>query len=230
MAALDDRVRARLERLEIEARERPRRHAVRLIALIVLGYSYPLALFAVSFGIVGLTLAFAPQALQHTGVQEAILYTLLIVVELVGVALILQSFRVEFPAPAHHLLRSGEAPALQELVRESASRTGAAPVERIYIKRRVQRGRNADTQACLLGRLDKLPDHRNSPPPSAYAKRIRSCACPRTGAPAWRAHANLVVGLPSACHLECARLRLQWLQTTATACHRVVCRVVQRLH
>lgn len=138
MPAPDDRVRARLERLETEARQRPRLHAARLAVVIGLGYLYPALLLVVTLGAIVATLAFASAMLGFEGGD--LLLGLLLLAELAAATLVLLAFRTRIPPPAGHVLKPEDAPALRRLVDDVADRAGVPRVDRIHLDESLNAG------------------------------------------------------------------------------------------
>src|SRR5206468_12256895 len=99
MARSDQAIRARLTRLEWEAQHRPRRHALRLVALAAIGYLYPLMLLLTVFGAVVALLALAPAALDAPDWRIILLYVAGVLVALTLTAAVLLTFWVKLPAP-----------------------------------------------------------------------------------------------------------------------------------
>ncbi|MBN1512104.1 MAG: M48 family metalloprotease [Phycisphaerae bacterium] len=133
MATSDERTRALLTRLEQEAQEHPRRHAIRLTALVLAGYLYPLALLAVSFAVVSVLLALAPFAWRSSHDHAILLYVFVLIGALLAAAAIVRAFWVEMPPPGGHPLSPGEARPLRELVDEVRALTGSEAVHHIHL-------------------------------------------------------------------------------------------------
>ncbi len=133
MASSDERTRARLELLEWEARTHPRRHALRLTAMVMLGYAYPLALLTLSFAVVVLLLSLGPLAWrQESGVF--FWWCVGVLLALGFAAAVLGTFRLDIPEPDGHRLRPGEAPQLGALVDDvCAAAGGGIPIHHILI-------------------------------------------------------------------------------------------------
>src|SRR4051794_19962412 len=137
MASSDERTRARLNTLEVEARTRPRRHALRLLGLACLGYLYPGALLVVSFLLVIGILSIGWLAWDSTTFAVIILYSALLVGSVVIVAAILRTFWVTLPTPTSPELAPGEAPALRDLLEQVRQAVGAPPIHHIHIDERL---------------------------------------------------------------------------------------------
>ena len=132
MARSDQRIRARLEKLEAEARLHPRRHALRLLLLIAIGYSYPLLLAALSLVSLALLISFAPN-LSLEQFEGLVLYAIAVLFLASAAAIILLSLFVKLPDPEGQLLKPGEGRALRELIDEARQAVGAPPVHQLYI-------------------------------------------------------------------------------------------------
>jgi Zn-dependent protease with chaperone function len=112
----DERVRARLNELEDEARHHPRRHALRLTLLVALGFAYPLALLLASFALIVL-ISWVGPVLWREGL--AVVWVVLEFVALLIMVLVLRAFRINLPPPDGHTLQPQEAPALRALLAEA---------------------------------------------------------------------------------------------------------------
>lgn len=132
MARSDQRIRARLEKLEAEARLHPRRHALRLLLLIAIGYSYPLLLAALSLASLALLLALAP-SVDFRQFEILIFYVIGLLFLASTAAIILLSLFVKLPDPEGQLLKPGEGLALRELIDEARQSVGAPPVHQLYV-------------------------------------------------------------------------------------------------
>jgi Zn-dependent protease with chaperone function len=133
MMSSDERTRARLEFLEWEANTHPRRHAMRLTALVMLGYAFPLSLLTLSFGISVLLFWLGPAAWQQdTGIF--FWWCVGFILSLLIVAAVLGTFRVHLPEPAGHPLRLGEAAQLRAMVDDvCAAAGGSVSIHQIHI-------------------------------------------------------------------------------------------------
>ncbi|MDB5298895.1 MAG: hypothetical protein JWO87_558 [Phycisphaerales bacterium] len=144
MASSDESRRARLAFLESEARTRPRRHALRLFAIVALGYLYPLFLLAASFGLILLVMAIAPLAWQSMSGEGMIVFGLALFALLLVAAAVLQTFWVRLPVPDGHPLRPDEAGPLRAMIEEERMAAGAPRVHHIHI--------NAELNAAVAQR------------------------------------------------------------------------------
>jgi Zn-dependent protease with chaperone function len=134
MPRSDAKTRARLDFLEWEARTRPRRHRLRLLALAALGYLYPLALLAGTLGVAMALLLAAPfvwDAVNEGAVL--LLYGLAVVLVLLLVAAVTRTFMVDLPDPPGQPLAPGEAPELRAMLDEVCRALGSPPVQRIHV-------------------------------------------------------------------------------------------------
>jgi Zn-dependent protease with chaperone function len=137
MARSDEKIRARLDWLEREARERPRLHALRLVGLVALGYLYPLALLGVSFSLVLLLLWLAPAAWKAPRDEVIVLYVAALIGSLVLAALIVRTFFVTLPDPPGHPLAPGDAAPLRQLAEELRLSVNAPPIHHIHLDERL---------------------------------------------------------------------------------------------
>ncbi|NLE60821.1 MAG: M48 family metalloprotease [Planctomycetes bacterium] len=132
MVSSDEKVRARLDFLEWEVRNRPGRHALRLLGLVLLGYLYPLLLMVGSFGSVVAVLSLAPLAVSSDA-RVVILYLVALFASLVLAAAILRTFWVSIPVPEGQALAENEARPLRSLVDEVRRSVDGPPIHRIHI-------------------------------------------------------------------------------------------------
>ncbi len=132
MASSDEKTRARLDFLEWEVRNRPLRHALRLLVLVLLGYLYPLLLLVGSLGSVVLVLALAPLAVSSDA-RIILLYLVALFAALVLAAAILRTFWVSIPVPEGQALAPNEARPLRSLVDEVRRSMDGPPIHRIHI-------------------------------------------------------------------------------------------------
>lgn len=132
MTRSDERTRSRLDSLEWEARHRPRRHALRLLGLVLLGYLYPLLLMVVSFGSVVVVLALAPLA-ANSDARAIVLYLVALLLALALAAAILRTFWVSIPVPEGHALADDDAQPLRSLVDEVRRSMNGPPIHHIHI-------------------------------------------------------------------------------------------------
>ncbi|MDH5832758.1 M48 family metallopeptidase [Luteimonas kalidii] len=121
--------RARVLRLEAEARDTPSRYRLRLLALALLGHGVVVGL---------LLLALAPFALVavHLFVRGASLapqHAYVLVLPAVVAAVVMRALWVRFESPDGYRLAPGEAPLLQAEVERLRQATGAPPLEGIVI-------------------------------------------------------------------------------------------------
>jgi Zn-dependent protease with chaperone function len=133
MPRSDETIRARLDHLEREAREHPRRHQLRLLTLALIGYLYPLLWFIVSFGLVIGMLALAPFVLADAGAQTLVVYCFFLLAAIVLAARVPLTFWVTLPAPSGCALGTRQAPGLRALIDEVRQPTGGVPVHHILI-------------------------------------------------------------------------------------------------
>src|SRR5438309_557105 len=105
MADSDQKTRARLAALELEARERPRRHALRLMGLALVGYLYPVALLLVSLGLIAGLLALAPLVWDSAGGAIVVILALAVVAAFALAAAVISTLFVELPDPRGYMLR-----------------------------------------------------------------------------------------------------------------------------
>lgn len=133
MSLSDQHMRRRLDDLEREARERPRRHALRLLGLVALGYAYPLLLLGGAFGVLMLVVL-APFALEMRWTPAvAVLYLFFLAAAMGLVTAVLAAFRVELPPLQGHEIRAGEAEPLRDLIAQVQRQMNAPGIDRIYI-------------------------------------------------------------------------------------------------
>lgn len=132
MARSDQRIRARLERLEAEARLHPRRHALRLLVLIGIGYSYPLFLAALSLVSLALVLSLAP-SLSLEQFEGLLLYAIAVLFLASAAAIILLSLFVKLPDPQGYLLKPDEGLALRALIEEARQSVNAPPIHQLHV-------------------------------------------------------------------------------------------------
>jgi Zn-dependent protease with chaperone function len=138
MSASDAKTRARLEFLEWEARHRPRVHALRLLALALLGYLYPAALVLFSFALLAGLLALGPAAWRGLDdFRVVILYVAAVVAALVLTVAVMSSFLVSLPEADGHPLGLAEAAPLGAMVEEARAAVGAPPVHRVHVDARL---------------------------------------------------------------------------------------------
>src|SRR5688572_17399217 len=133
MARSDENIRARLDELEREARDRPRLHALRLVGLVVLGYLYPLALLGASFSLVLVLAWLAPRAWKASQDEVIIIYFAALIGALVLAALIVRTFFVSLPTPPGHPLVPGDGAPLRALVDELRKLADAPPIHHIHL-------------------------------------------------------------------------------------------------
>src|SRR6185437_12374392 len=132
MSHSDQADRRRLECLEIEARTRPRLHKARLIALVGLGYSYPLAILAGSFGLLIGALALGPVLLDNFSGGLFLVYLFALVIAVGLLIAILKAFLAHLPLEMFQTLAEGDAPALRAMIQQVGQETGSPPVHAIY--------------------------------------------------------------------------------------------------
>ena len=141
MQPSDLSTRQRLDQLEREARERPRRHAVRLLFVVALGYLYPLLLALLVFGAVVVLLAFAPAIWQSSlDPRVMILYAAALVGALVLAIAILKTLWTDLPTPPGQPIADNEAPALRAMLDEVQRATGAPVVHKIMVDTHLNAG------------------------------------------------------------------------------------------
>jgi Zn-dependent protease with chaperone function len=133
MARSDETTRARLDFLEWEARTHPRRHQVRLLALALLGYLYPVALLSCTLGVTVVLLAVAPFVWDAANDAGAVVYALALAGSLLLAAAVARTFSVPLPEPHWQRLAPGDAPALRDMLDGVCRSVGAPPVHHIYV-------------------------------------------------------------------------------------------------
>src|SRR5262245_19553835 len=129
----DERIRARLDFLEWEARQHPRRHALRLIALAIVGYLYPALLLAGSLALVAAMIALARVAWESSADSLIVLYFAALLGSLVLAAAVLRTFWVRLPEPTEPELAPDQAPALRAMIDELRQTLDAPRVHHIHI-------------------------------------------------------------------------------------------------
>lgn len=134
----DAQKRVRLERLEAEARDHPRRHALRLGLLIALGYAGPALLLAACVAAVAILLWVGANTLS--GFSElGVLAFLAALVASLAAALALgfvlaEAFCAAVPPPGDPELRPHEAAPLRAMIDElRATRPGFPPIDHIHL-------------------------------------------------------------------------------------------------
>ncbi|HEX8521632.1 MAG TPA: M48 family metallopeptidase [Tepidisphaeraceae bacterium] len=133
MAWTDTRIRARLQFLEREASEHPRRHALRLAGLAALGYLYPLFLLALSLFLVVLLLALPSLMSTVHDPRIWILYAAALIGALALSAGVLRTLFVRLPKPEGTPLRPNEASALREMIEEVRAKMNAPKIHELLV-------------------------------------------------------------------------------------------------
>jgi Zn-dependent protease with chaperone function len=133
MARSDHADRHRLEYLEWETRHRPRRHAVRLTALVLLGYLYPLTVLALSFALLAGIVALAPLAVREMEFPVLLLYLTGLALALWFLWVVLKAFWAPLPPPDEQLLKPQEAPELRELIEQVQRESDSPPIHCIHL-------------------------------------------------------------------------------------------------
>lgn len=128
----DEAMRAWLEALAADARDRPGRHALRITGLAAVGYLYPAVVAGGLMGLFGLLLWFAPWALGQHGAAPVVWFG--------GVGLagwlawsVLQACNWTISKPTGVVLEPGAAPALTALVEEVRAKLGGVPIHEIRL-------------------------------------------------------------------------------------------------
>lgn len=152
MAPSDERVRQRLEFLEREAREHPRRHALRVFLAIAAGYMFPFGLVAILLMLVATTLWLAPAALRDGIGQNIIILGFGVILLLVLAGYVVDGIRVKLGPPEGVVLRPGEAAQLRALVNHVADQVHAKRVDQIVIDADFNAGVSEPLSSLLLRR------------------------------------------------------------------------------
>src|SRR5262245_11345222 len=124
MRGSDERIRARLDFLEREARENPRRHALRLVALAAVGYLYPALLLVGSLALVAAMIGLARFAWESSADGLIVLYLAALLGSLLLAAAVLRTFWVTLPEPGGHELGRDQAAALRAIIDELCAPLG----------------------------------------------------------------------------------------------------------
>lgn len=152
MPITDERVRRRLESLEREAREHPRRHAVRVWAAIGAGYLFPFGLVATLLLLVAGILWLAPVALRDGIGRDIIELGICVVALLFLAAYVVDGSRVKLDPPEGVTLRPSEAGQLRALVNHVADHLHARRIDQIVIDDEYNAGVTETSPSLLLRR------------------------------------------------------------------------------
>lgn len=133
MPQSDERLRQRLERLEREARTRPRRHALRITLLIITGYLYPVVILGQLMALAIGLLFLAPVVMRDWSVEAILAFAVLLGGTLVAAALLLGGLWRTHPAPEGLALKPEEAPPLRDLITRVRQRGDWPPIHEIRI-------------------------------------------------------------------------------------------------
>jgi|GEM_PF-7010094 len=140
MAFSDERFRSQLIKLEAEARDHPRRHAVRLFGVLALGYAVPLGILVLC----GISLAaffhYVPPLFSrwHGGAVFTIFVGTAVILG-VAVAVFLRFFKK--PAtPTGKTITRQDAPAFWELLDELKTPFPAVRIERVFVEGEITAG------------------------------------------------------------------------------------------
>lgn len=120
---------ALVERLQIEARNAPRRYRCKLALLALAGYAMLVALLAIALGVPLVLLA---RVVSGAATAEPSLAFAILMPGVFG-ALLLRALWAPFGVPAGYRLAAGEAPALQEVVARMRAAVGAPALDGIVI-------------------------------------------------------------------------------------------------
>lgn len=119
--------------MEWETRHRPRRHAVRLTALVLLGYLYPLTVLALSFALLAGVVALAPLAVREMDFPVLLLYLTGLALAMWFLWVVLKAFWAPLPPPNEQLLKAEEAPELRELIEQVRRESDSPPIHCIHL-------------------------------------------------------------------------------------------------
>lgn len=128
----DEAMRAWLEVLAADARERPGRHALRITGLAAIGYLYPALVIGGTVGSFAALVWFAPAAFGADGV-EPIVWMGLACLALWVAWSVLQACQFAVARPAGVLLEPDAAPALRALVEDVRQKMGGVPIHEIRL-------------------------------------------------------------------------------------------------
>jgi Zn-dependent protease with chaperone function len=152
MALNDLRVRRRIERLEAEARLKPRLHSARILWAVLIGYLYPLGMGLLACASLGFVFAIVPWTFSHGDAQLAFFWVVLLVIALGLCAWVVRAFFVDYPEPEGRKILPGEAPQLFQIVEDLRRQLKAPPVSGIYITTQFNAGISYRPHRGLLGR------------------------------------------------------------------------------
>ena len=130
MALSEQQLRLMLERLEAEAKQTPARHRVRVVAALLLGYLYPVALAGLVVG--GCALALSTLNRAPSGLVAFLLFVLL-VVGLSVLVVLARTLILPLDAPVFPELEREDAPRLWELVEEVRGAGRTRRVHRLHL-------------------------------------------------------------------------------------------------
>src|SRR5687768_4445754 len=141
MALSDRKSRARLDFLEWEAREHPRRHAARLFGLVMLGYLYPVLMLGAGAALLALVLWLFPLVWAHSAHWIIwVYYVAGLVGALALIGGILRAFYVDLPTPPGYALPPGAAQPLRAMIEHVRAACDGPTIHHVLLDSRLNAG------------------------------------------------------------------------------------------
>jgi Zn-dependent protease with chaperone function len=133
MEISDQKFRTLLESLENEAQNHPRRHALRMIGVLLVGYAFPVFVVLFCLNLAIQALVFGVLEVRDDSVERMVFKAILFFGPMAIATYILRAFYVKMPKPQYLSLRPDEAPALWQLVEEVRHVVGGPKIDEIQV-------------------------------------------------------------------------------------------------